>query len=112
MQTYTRAGTFNRRIAIEVPVATQDSNGDPVEDWQPLATVWAAAEPDKGREYYARAGIIAESPMLFRMWKLDSVTPLARVLYRGRIYSVDGVHDYRDARVETWIYARAGANQG
>lgn len=112
MGTFTRAGEFNRQITLQQETETQDESGDPVKTWSDLMVVWAAAEPDRGREYYAAHGIIAAKPMLFRFHYRPEVTPLCRVLYQGDIYSADSVQDYRDSRTETRIYARTGVNEG
>jgi len=113
--TFTRAGELNRRIYLQAAVDTQDATtGEMVTNWEQIGPgpVWAAAEPGRGREFYAAAGIVAESPMLFRTHHRFDVSAKMRVLYRGDVYSVDSVQDYRDARTETWIYARAGVNAG
>lgn len=114
MKVTLRNGDFNRKIEIETPVTTQDSSGDPVVDWESLGTFWAAADPDRGREFYADNGIVAEQPMLFRVHYYPSITitKLCRVTYRGDIYNIDWVQDYKDARIETHIYGKTGVNQG
>lgn len=114
MKTNLAAGDLNRRIEIEAAVTTQDSSGDPVVEWTPIGTFWAAADPDTGNEFYADNGIVAESPMLFRMRRYASIeiTPLHRVIYGGHVFNIDSVTDYHDQRTEVHIYARAGVNQG
>lgn len=109
-----RAGTLNRRVLLQWPTPTQDASGDITVDWtsQPAATVWAACEPARGREFYASQQILAEKPMLFRIRHHGAVTALTRVLYQGDVYNIDSVLDYKDARRETWMYARAGQNDG
>lgn len=108
------AGDLNRRIEIQSAVTTQDSSGDIVTEWTPVGTFWAAAEPDAGQEFYADNGIVAESPMMFRMRYYPSIeiTALHRVIYGGDVFNIDSVIDYNDARTEVRIYARAGVNQG
>jgi SPP1 family predicted phage head-tail adaptor len=113
MPTYTRRGEFNRKITLQMPLEVQnEETGDIEETWPTLAIVWAAAEPGRGSEYYANSGIVAVSPMLFRFGYRNDITPEVRVIYRGDIYTVDSMQDYRDSRTETWLYAKAGLNAG
>lgn len=114
MKIHLEVGDLNRRIEIQAAVTTQDSSGDPVVEWTPIGTFWAAAEPDAGQEFYADNGIVSESPMLFRLRYYPSVeiTALHRVIYGGAVFNIDSVTDHQDARTEVHIYARAGVNQG
>ncbi len=107
-----RTGSFNRKITIETNTPVQSDSGDPVANWQTTAIAWAAAEPDRGREFFAGAGIVAAKPMLFRMHYRPGLTVLNRIVYQGDVYNIDSIQDYKDAREETRVYARSGVNEG
>ena len=42
------AGKLNRRITIERRVAGEDAAGQPIEGWEPVATVWADIRTPRG----------------------------------------------------------------
>jgi SPP1 family predicted phage head-tail adaptor len=107
-----RAGDMDRRVVIQSRTDAIDGLGQPVPTWTTLATVWAALEPGRGREFFAASGIVAETPMMFRIrWRTD-VTTTCRIQYAGATYTIDAVEDFADLHVETRIYARAGVNEG
>lgn len=46
------AGRLRRRVVLSTRVQTQNLYGEPVESWATLATVWAAVEPVRGRDFW------------------------------------------------------------
>lgn len=44
---------LNKRVTIKQLTTTTDEYGQPVDTWTDVATVWAAIEPLRGREYFA-----------------------------------------------------------
>lgn len=112
MPVYQRHGDFRRTVTIQRRTNTTSAGGQQKATWTDALTLKAAAEPGRAREFYAGAGVIAESPMLFRVRWRDDIDSTVRVVYRGVTYAVDGVEDFNGAHVETHIYARAGVNAG
>ena len=57
-----KAGKLRHRVTLQEDQAagTQDSYGQEVEDWQDVATVWAAVEPLQGREFLGGKQLVAE----------------------------------------------------
>lgn len=47
------AGRLRHRVRIEQRTLSQNELGEVLEDWQEVATVWAAIEPLSGRELIA-----------------------------------------------------------
>ncbi|MEK5038911.1 phage head closure protein [Sporosarcina sp. FSL K6-3457] len=68
-------GKLRNRISIIRPPTPEDVDeaGQPLDDWQPVATVWAAIEPLYGRELFAAMQVNAE------------VTTRIRIRYREGI---------------------------
>lgn len=44
---------LNKRVTIKQLTTTTDEYGQPIDTWTDVATVWAAIEPLRGREYFA-----------------------------------------------------------
>lgn len=107
-----RAGLLNRQITIEQRTDAQDSFGQPVPGWTPLATEWAAVEADRGREYFAAAQIQAVAPVRFRIRYRSDVTPRHRVSYAGKLYDIKAVVDAYARERELHLYCDAGLTQG
>lgn len=98
------APRLRQRIVIEAPTYEQDSSGEQVPSWDDYAAVAAAAEPTRGREFFAAAGIHAEAPMLFVIRYLNGVTPLMRVVYDGDTWEIKSVVDWREQHREMHLY--------
>jgi SPP1 family predicted phage head-tail adaptor len=110
------AGILNRRVILDRNVTTQDSSGDPVADWQPFATVWAAIIPLTGRE--ADLGdndILAEADTRIRL-RYSPVTaalrPVDRIRYGAHIYNIVNVADVDTAHEEIQVIAKSGLSEG
>jgi SPP1 family predicted phage head-tail adaptor len=48
-----QAGRLRHRVTIQVAAETQNMYGETIQSWSDVATVWAAVEPLRGREYLA-----------------------------------------------------------
>lgn len=88
-----KAGDLDRRITIERPIVTIDEYGNSTEAWGAIATVWAKATHVLDGEKWkaAEVGAFVDTRFLIR-WGF-SVTPLDRVVYEGRTYSLKGVKE-------------------
>jgi SPP1 family predicted phage head-tail adaptor len=113
------AGILNRRVTIDRNVTTQDSSGDPVADWQAVATVWAAILPLTGREADVDNDILAEADTRIRMRYSPvtaTLTPKHRIRYANRhgetIYNIVHVGDVDGAHDEMRVDARSGLSEG
>lgn len=79
-----RIGAMRHRVTLQRPSAELDSRGQPVE-WMDVATVWAAVEPLRGREFWAAQQVNAEQTVRIRIRYRPGVTSDMRVLYGSRI---------------------------
>jgi SPP1 family predicted phage head-tail adaptor len=113
------AGILDRRVTIDRNVTTQDSSGDPVADWQEVATVWAKITPLTGREGDIDGSILAEADTRIRL-RYSPVTatlsPVNRIRYVGKyattIYNIVSAANVDIAHVEVLIFAHSGLNDG
>lgn len=82
------AGTLDQRITLQSPSASVDSLGQRVESWANVATVWAAALPLRGREFFAAGAMQSEASVRFRLRYRADVTPAMRVIWRGAPHAI------------------------
>lgn len=108
-----RAGRLDREIEIQKKTVARDSYGQPLETWSTLATVWAAKEDDRGREFFAAQQVQAFAPTRFRIRYRSDVTAGHRVSYGGQVYDVRAVATPPVARDrETHLYCDTGLTAG
>jgi SPP1 family predicted phage head-tail adaptor len=86
-----RAGRLRHRITIQDYTESQNSFGEATKNWTDYATVWAAVEPVKGREFWESQQINAEITTKVTMRYLAGIKPKMRILYDTRIFEIDSV---------------------
>ena len=107
-----RAGLLRESIVIQQRSDAQDAFGQPLPTWSDLATVWAAPEPEKGREWFLASQLQAVEPIRFRIrWRSD-VTTLHRVSWGGKLWAVRAVVDGFARNRELHLYCDSGLAQG
>lgn len=113
MPVYVRHGDFRETITVQRRTDTVDAVGQPIPTWTDFVTIKAAAEPGRASELYAAAGLVGQSPMLFRTRYRSDIDRTMRVIFRDTVYAIDGdPQDFNGGRAELHIYAHAGATQG
>lgn len=88
-----KPGKLRHRITLQSKVTVKDPEGIVTETWTDVATVWAAVEPIRGREYFQAAAVNAENTVRFRIRYRSGITPVMRVVYNGRTFNVQSVID-------------------
>jgi SPP1 family predicted phage head-tail adaptor len=97
----TTAGDLDRRITIERSTFGDDGYGNPVYEWEPLATVAASRADVSDTERVAYGGIVSEliSRFVIRAGgPAGTVKPVDRLAYDGRIWDIMGVKEARAGR--------------
>jgi SPP1 family predicted phage head-tail adaptor len=92
------AGRLRHRIEIQNYEMTQDDWGQPIYTWTHWADVWASVEPLQGREFLAAMALQSQTTVRIRMRYRPGVTSQMRVLFDGRIYSIDSVIEPQSRR--------------
>lgn len=93
-----RAARLRHRVTIQQPVAAVNGYGERITTWSTVATVWAAVEPLRGREFFdaeqTQAEISHRVIMRYRtgMESTMRLLHLTRVLHIGTIIDVDERH--------------------
>ena len=86
-----RTGRLRHRVKIQHYTESQNAFGEATKNWTDYATVWAAVEPVKGREFWESQQINAEITTKVTMRYLAGVKPKMRILYDTRIFEIDSV---------------------
>lgn len=109
-------GKLRQRITIQRPGRTEDDAGYPIPnptDWEDVATVWAAREPLRGREFFAAAAVQYEKTVRFRIRYRKGIKPGMRVLCDGVAYEIYAVlDDVHGDRTETHLMTTEVGNGG
>lgn len=82
------AGELNQRVTLQARAAGQDVLGRPSGAWQDQFTVWAKAEPIRGREFFAQGQMQAEVTVRFVIRYRADVHERLRVVWRGEPYEI------------------------
>jgi len=81
---------LREQITLQRRTVGRDDRGQALETWLDVETVFAAAEPLRGRDYFAagqmQASLVAKFTIRFR----TDVQASWRVLWRGEAYEVQG----------------------
>lgn len=109
-----RAGTLNRRVAIESRVEAPDSTGDPIATWTPFADVWCALEPSPAgaKEFVTEEQIHSEVRGRIRIRYLPNVSAKMRAVVDGVPFDIVAVIDLKDRHEEMYLLTSQGVNDG
>lgn len=82
------AGALEHRITIQQRVAGVNALGQASTGWADYATVWAKAEPLRGREFFAAGQTQSEVSTRFTIRWQAGIMATMRVQWRGEPYDV------------------------
>lgn len=110
-----KAGTLNRRVTIQRPGEGFDEAGQPVTDWQDVATVWAniAGQTGMGTITRAQDGVGASIERYsIRIRYREGLDAGMRVVSGAQVFDVRQVRMDFDRREYTDLVCEAGGNDG
>jgi len=84
-------GRLRHQVTIIQAVSAPDGAGGLTKTWETLATVWAAVEPLRGREYFAAQQVTAEITHKVTLRYLTGVRPEMRVQFGDREFDIMAV---------------------
>ncbi len=82
------AGDLNQLVTLQQPSTSVDALGQRVLGWADVATVWARAQPLRGREFFAAGQVQSEASVKFTLRWLAGVTGQMRVVWRGLPHAI------------------------
>lgn len=107
-----RAGTLNKRLLIESRDEEDDEAGEPIVTWNSFADVWAAIEPDRGREFVSEAQPHAQGDIRIRIRYLPGVREKMRARWGDEIYDIQAVVNLKEGLKETHLLCIKGLSDG
>lgn len=88
-----RAGLLRQRVVIQRETVTKDALGGDVQTWSTLTTVWAEVRPLSGREAIEAGRISSTANVWITVRYRDDITPLMRVIWRGRTFEINQIEN-------------------
>jgi len=83
-------GAMSEFITVQQRSSTVDALGQAVETWADVASMWAQAEPLRGREYFAAGEMQSGAEVRFRLRHQAGITAAMRVVWRGTAHAIVG----------------------
>lgn len=77
-----------------------------VPKWADLATVWAAFEPLRSREFFEAAAANAENTVRFYIRYRPGISQEMRILHDDRVFNISAVADRTERKAELEITAK------
>ena len=104
---------LRHRITFQKPGGTvKNSMGEDVPVYSDFATVWAAVEPLKGREYAEAQKIRAETTLRVTTRYLSGITTDMRIVHRNKTLNIASVLNIDERNIELQIMAVDGDVSG
>ena len=105
-----KAGALDRRLVIQSLTITQGTNGEPIETWGTLATVWAARWYLRGQEDDVADGSTQQvlTGVRFMLRHRSDVTTDMRLSCEGQLFNITGIEEI-GRRAGLFLYATARA---
>lgn len=85
------AGRLRKRVTIQRLARTDDGYGGSLEDWQDVATVWAAVEPLRGSERYEAQQVQSVLSHRVMMRYRPGIKPQMRLVMKDRTLMIEAV---------------------
>jgi len=105
-------GKMNKRIIIQrIKTSPQNAYGEPIDEWETFATVWASIEPLQASEFWAQEQIQSEIKIRIRIRYLSGVTSKMRVLHGERILVIESVIEPKEAHKEMQLMCSEGVTE-
>lgn len=81
---------MDQRVTLRAPSASEDALGQRVAGWSDVCTVWARAQPLRGREFLAASASQSEATVRFGLRYRAGVTSAMQVVWGGVAYAIVG----------------------
>lgn len=117
-----KAGLLRHRVVIQAFDNVTDSSGNTVQDqttgeviraWQPIASAWASIAPVSGRDFIAAKSAQSSITARITMRYNADILPAMRVIHGTRIYKIEAVLPDADSGIEYMtLMCSLGATDG
>lgn len=86
-----QAGQLRHRVTLQTVTETRDAVGGLVESWATTATLWAAVEPLRGREFFQARAEQAGVDTRIRTRYYGGIVPKQRLRWGSHTYDIEAV---------------------
>jgi len=86
-----RAGRLRHRITIQQPASTVGVLGEKIKSWADVATVWAAIEPVRGREFFEAHQRESEATTIITIRYKSGLNVRMRINFGSKYYKIDNI---------------------
>lgn len=103
------AGKYNQYMCLEEPTqGAASASGEVTDTWAEVALMWCSLWPVRGREYWAREQVQAETTHVLRTWWRDDVTIDTTMRFRlgSRLFYIESFIDVNEGRQELEFMVR------
>ena len=97
-------GSKQKRITIQKPTLTTDSQGGKTRTWSTRCTVWAHERPLSGREAIQASAVTASLTSVWEIWYRSDISVKDRIVFGSRTVEIAAVVDPTDTRAELHLY--------
>ncbi|EOO28619.1 hypothetical protein IIU_05737 [Bacillus cereus VD133] len=104
----------NKRITFQKKVEGYhtDEEGNPIEKWEDVVTVWAAVKPLRGREFWQAASVNAENTIRVEIRYRKGITNNMRILYGNRLLDMNSVIDVEEKHRDMHLMCKEVLDNG
>ena len=106
------AGALRERVTLQQRTAGADELGQELTTWADVATVFAAVEPIRGREFFAAGQMQAAVDVRITIRHRAGVVPTMRAVHRGVPHEIVAVIDTDAAREVLELMCTQGVRDG
>lgn len=85
------AGDLRHRVTLQRPVKVQGANGELINSWNDIATVWAKVRNSSAREFTESRNYQNEITGTITIRYRNDLDGKCRILWRGQIYNIEGI---------------------
>lgn len=105
------AGRMRDRVTLRKWTPTNDASWGPQPGWTDSATFWASVETVAATEKFAQQGVQTQVSHRVRLRHRADVTSKDRLVYRGRVLDILGIHDPDGRKRELLIEAKENVEE-
>jgi SPP1 family predicted phage head-tail adaptor len=110
-----QAGRLRHQVELQARVAgspQRTNSGAPDEAWATQATLWAAIEPLRGKEFMESQAVNSAVTVRIRVRYRPNVDATMRILHGSTVYSIEAVINPNTKNEELQLMCSQGANNG
>jgi SPP1 family predicted phage head-tail adaptor len=83
-----RIGELNKKVNILQNYATQDTLGEPIENWRTILSPWAKIYPLTGKQYFSAQQVNSEVTTDITIRYNAQITDRHRIFYKGKTFEI------------------------